>query len=323
MQTEVMRYYGLARPPVDLGFFETEHHAQLTHDLKTAITGGRLIALTATIGSGKTVLTRRLREELERDGRVIVSRALSLEKAKISVPLLVAALFYDLSSEKTVSIPSQSERRERDLQELFRKAKRPVALFVDDAHDLHPKTLTALKRLVELVTEGGGQLAVILVGHPKLRNDLRRDTMEEIGYRTDIFSLDGIAGSQREYIEWLLSCCTNGQSEAGEILTPESIDLLAESLRTPLQLLLHLTLALEAGYQAGTKPVSADVVESVLSRHIDDLEPTLTRHGYKQKDLMEQFGAKATEIKALFNNTLDPERTTELREKMLSAGLPI
>jgi len=46
MQTEVMRYYGLARPPVDLGFFETEHHAQLTHDLKTAITGGRLIALT-------------------------------------------------------------------------------------------------------------------------------------------------------------------------------------------------------------------------------------------------------------------------------------
>ena len=147
MQTEVMRYYGLARPPVDLGFFETEHHAQLTHDLKTAITGGRLIALTATIGSGKTVLTRRLREELEREGRVIVSRALSLEKAKISVPLLVAALFYDLSSEKTVSIPSQSERRERDLQELFRKAKRPVALFVDDAHDLHPKTLTALKRL--------------------------------------------------------------------------------------------------------------------------------------------------------------------------------
>lgn len=192
MQTEVMRYYGLARPPVDLGFFETEHHAQLTHDLKTAITGGRLIALTATIGSGKTVLTRRLREELEREGRVIVSRALSLEKAKISVPLLVAALFYDLSSEKTVSIPSQSERRERDLQELFRKAKRPVALFVDDAHDLHPKTLTALKRLVELVTEGGGQLAVILVGHPKLRNDLKRPLMEEIGDRTTVFEFGGL-----------------------------------------------------------------------------------------------------------------------------------
>jgi hypothetical protein len=28
MLTEVMRFYGLARPPVDAGFFETEHHAQ-------------------------------------------------------------------------------------------------------------------------------------------------------------------------------------------------------------------------------------------------------------------------------------------------------
>ncbi|MDR6917507.1 hypothetical protein J2X66_004386 [Pseudomonas sp. 3296] len=46
------------------------------------------------------------------------------------------------------------------------------------------------------------------------------------------------------------------------------------------QVQLHLTLALEAGYQTGERPVSVDVVESVLSRHIDDLEPTLTRNGY-------------------------------------------
>ena len=28
MLTEVMRHYGLARPPVDAGFFETEHHRE-------------------------------------------------------------------------------------------------------------------------------------------------------------------------------------------------------------------------------------------------------------------------------------------------------
>jgi type II secretory pathway predicted ATPase ExeA len=95
---------------------------------------------------------------------VIVSRSLSLDKAKIAMPLLLAALFYDLSTEKTVTISNNSERRERDLQELFRRAKKPVALFVDDAHDLHPKTLVALKRLIELVAEGGGQLSIVLVG---------------------------------------------------------------------------------------------------------------------------------------------------------------
>jgi type II secretory pathway predicted ATPase ExeA len=323
MQTEVMRYYGLARPPVDLGFFETEHHAQLTHDLKTAITGGRLIALTATIGSGKTVLTRRLREELEREGRVIVSRALSLEKAKISVPLLVAALFYDLSSEKTVSIPSQSERRERDLQELFRKAKRPVALFVDDAHDLHPKTLTALKRLVELVTEGGGQLAVILVGHPKLRNDLKRPLMEEIGDRTTVFEFGGLRDRQRDYIDWALRAALSPGIEPDVVLSEDAAILLAAKLKTPLQIGRHLVRAFEAGFGASVKPVDAATVEGVLSRQIDDLEPQLIRHGYDTKSLADQFDAKPAEIRKLLRGGLDPARARELFDDMRAAGLPL
>ena len=210
MLTEVMRFYGLARPSVDAGFFETEHHAQVSRDIRAAIMGGRLIALTAIIGSGKTVLSRRLRADLEREGRVTVSRSLSIDKAKISLPLLEAALFYDLTPEKTVKISSQSERRERDLQELFRRAKKPVALFVDDAHDLHPKTLIALKRLIELVAEGGGQLSIVLVGHPKLKNDLRRPKMEEIGDRTTVFEFGGLRDQQRDYIDWVLKASFKG-----------------------------------------------------------------------------------------------------------------
>lgn len=195
-------------------------------------------------------------------------------------------------------------------------------LFVDEAHDLNGHTLTGLKRLMELVEDGDGRLSVVLAGHPKLRNDLRRPTMEEIGYRTDVFSLDGIAGAQREYIHWLLETCTEGQALPEEIMTEVAIDLLVTSLRTPLQIQLHLTLALEAGFQAGERPMPVAVVKSVLSRQIDDLEPTLTRHGYSIKDLLEQFDHKGAEVKALFNNTLDPARAAELRGAMLQAGLP-
>lgn len=98
-----------------------------------------------------------------------------------------------------MQIPKQGERREGELQELVKKGTRPVALFVDEAHDLNGHTLIGLKRLMEVLEDGGGMLAVVLAGHPKLRNNLRRPTMEEIGYRTDIFTLDGIAGSQRDY----------------------------------------------------------------------------------------------------------------------------
>jgi hypothetical protein len=102
-----------------------------------------------------------------------------------------------------------------------------------------------------------------------------------------------------------------------------AIDMLSTKLRTPLQVQLHLTLALEAGYQTGEKPVTAALVESVLSRQIDDLEPMLTRHGYRLKDMVEQFDAKAAEIRALFSNQLEPQRAAELRDRMLAGGLPI
>lgn len=323
MQTEVMRHYGLARPPVDVGFFETEHHAQLAHDLKATITGGCLIALTAIIGSGKTILSRRLRDELEREGRVIVSRSLAVEKAKITVPLLIAALFYDLSTEKVVSIPSQSERRERDLQELFRKAKRPVALFVDDAHDLHPKTLTALKRLVELVIEGGGQLSVVLIGHPKLKNDLRRPQMEEVGDRTTVFEFGGLRDRQRDYIDWALKTSLEDEVLPEDVITDEAATMLAAKLKTPLQIGRHLVRAFEAGFEAGVKPVDASIVDTVLSRRIDDLEPQLTRHGYDVRSLTDQFDAKPAEIKKLLRGGLDPARSRELMDEMRAAGLPL
>jgi hypothetical protein len=60
---------------------------------------------------------------------------------------------------------------------------------------------------------------------------------------------------------------------------------------------LHLTLALEAGYQTGEKPVTAALIEIVLSR--------------------------LRKIRALFNNKLEPACTGELRGRMLAAGLSI
>lgn len=323
MRVEVMQYYGLTQPFSQAGYYETDHHKQLIKDIKGAILEGRLIAVCGVVGSGKTVTLRRLQQILKDENRVSVAKSLSVEKHSIKLATLITALFYDLAQDKLIQIPKQGERRERELQELVKKGKRPVALFVDEAHDLNGHTLIGLKRLMEVVEDGGGRLSVILAGHPKLRNDLRRPTMEEIGYRTDIFTLDGIAGSQREYIQWLLGVSAGNKTEPESILTSEAIDMLATKLRTPLQVQLHLTLALEAGYQTGEKPVTAALVESVLSRHLDDLEPTLTRHGYRLKDMVEQFDAKAGEIRALFSNQLEPKRTAELRDRMLAAGLPI
>jgi hypothetical protein len=139
--------------------------------------------------------------------------------------------------------------------------------------------------------------------------------------RPDKFSLAGFAGSQREYIYWLLGTCAEGKVEVESILTEDTIDLLATKLRTTRQVEQYLRQTLEAGYQTGEMPVSVDIINTVLTRHSEDIESTLTRNGYRIKDLFEQFDAKPSKIKALFTQALDPIRTAELREKMLAAGL--
>jgi transposase-like protein len=152
MRVEVMEYYGLTQPFSQAGYYETQQHAQLLKDIKGAILEGRLIAVCGVVGSGKTVTMRRLQQQLKEENRITVSKSLSVEKHSIKLATLITALYYDLGTDK-IQIPKQGERRERELRELVRKNKRPVALFVDEAHDLNRHTLTGLKRLMEEVYE--------------------------------------------------------------------------------------------------------------------------------------------------------------------------
>jgi len=324
MRAEVMEFYGLARSPRSTDYYETAHHRKLLKDIRQAVYDSDLIALCGVIGSGKTVTLRRLQDMLAEDGRVLVSKSVAVEKDRATLGTLITALFCDLTLEKEPKIPKQGELRERELRKLAKKRKKPIVLIIDEAHDLHRHTLTGLKRLIEMLADGGGKLSILLAGHPKLRNELRNPNMEEIGNRTVVFSLEGVTGSQREYIEWLLvSCARNKTLDVDAIIEPAALDLLASRLRTPLHIEQHLTLAFETGYQASEKPITEAIAESVLSKQIDDLEPTLTRHGYTPTVLSEMLGMKPGEIRALFKRTLEPDRAREVKEQMLAAGLPV
>jgi type II secretory pathway predicted ATPase ExeA len=115
MLTEVMEHFGLARNLLGAGYFETEHHRQLAKDVRAAILAGRLVAVAGVVGSGKTVMLRRLQEDLGREGKVTVSKSLSVDKDRTTIPTLITALFHDLSPDKDPKIPTPGEKREREL----------------------------------------------------------------------------------------------------------------------------------------------------------------------------------------------------------------
>jgi type II secretory pathway predicted ATPase ExeA len=237
--------------------------------------------------------------------------------------MLIMALFYDLSTEKEVKIPSQPEKRIRNLRELIRKKKKPIALFIDEAHDLHTKTLISLKKLMEVIQDGGGLLSIVLAGHLKLKSDLLMPELEEIGSRSTIFNLDGITASKREYIEWLLEECTTPGTKIESIFSVDAIDLLSEKLATPLQIEHYVTLAFEEAYKIGVKPVTSDIIESVVAKRIDDLEPRLTRYGYNAKALAGVLNVRPAIVKSFFRGQLSPNQTQEIQNEMLAMGIPI
>lgn len=323
MLLDVMTHYGLTKDIRNAGFFETAHHQRIFRQLKTAVPNGSLIAVSGIVGSGKTTTLRRLQEMLKQDDKVIVSKSLSVEKRKTTLKTLICALFYDVSGDKDYKVATVGEKRERELQELIRAAKKTVALFIDEAHDLHTATLTGLKRLMEVVQDGGGKLSIILAGHPKLQNDLKGPRMEEVGYRTSTLALDSMQGELRAYIRWLLKMCTAEGTKVAGIIEEPAIDYLAERLSTPLQVEQHLTAALEEAYKTGGKPVTVEVLETTLSRRLEDLEPTLIRHGYHERVLVEQFRIKRAEVRQFLKGTLDSGRMLELTAEMREAGLPI
>jgi type II secretory pathway predicted ATPase ExeA len=323
MLSDVMKQFHLTKEFKQSGYFETEHHKQIIKEIKFSIKFGKLIAISGIIGSGKTTVIKKIEDEIKKEKQIRISKSLSVNKSRVTIPTLIMALFYDLSTEKDVKIPSQPEKRIRDLRELIRKTKKPLVLFIDEAHDLHGKTLTSIKRLMEVVQDGGGTLSVVLAGHPKLRNDLLRPTLEEIGSRSTIFNLDGITASKREYIQWLLDECTKSGPKIEPIFSADAIDILSEKLATPLQIEHYLTLAIEEAYSVGVKPVNVEIIESVVAKDIDELEPRLTRYGYDAKTLSNALNIRPAIIKSFFHGQLPPGQMQEIQNDMLAMGLPV
>jgi energy-coupling factor transporter ATP-binding protein EcfA2 len=323
MLSDVRNYYGLARDFGQAGYFETEHSEQIVSELKLEIKAGKLVALSGIVGCGKTTMLRRIQEALSQDKEILASKSLSLEKSQISLATLIMALFYDLATEKDFKIPTQPERRERALRDLIKKRQKPIALFIDDAHDLHSKTLIGLKRLIEVVRDSGVESFSLSIP----------TASSVITLSIFVFGATDCASNHLRYFRFSFPKPSNSN-----IVAREPISSIEDRRRSffsfgwpanttesmpPLQFEYYLTHALEEAYKVGQKPVGADMIENVLAKDINGLEPRLTRQGYNAKVLAELLNAKPREIKSFLSGQLASGRTQELQSELLAAGIPL
>lgn len=321
MYGEMMSYYGLTKDLNKADYFETDGYKKTLHSIKIAIKSGGIIALTGLVGSGKTTALRRIQQSLREESKVAISKSLSTDKRRVSTNTLYTALFSDLATEKDFKMPTQPEKRERKMQELIKKLHKPVAMFIDEAHELHWRTLIGLKHLIETIEDANGTLAIIIAGHPMLGNELRRPALEEIGARAKLFTLDGLGAHKRQYLEWVLDNCSHEKVKPHDILSKEALDLFTEHLITPLQMAYYLSQALEKGFQAGEKPVGIEVAKAVLAPDLNAIGPKLARHGYNLNTLCELFNARRSEVKSYLRGQLAAGRAEEFTKEIYKIGL--
>jgi type II secretory pathway predicted ATPase ExeA len=131
MLSEVMAHYGLTRELDHVGYFETAQHQHMMSEIKSAVKQGKLVALSGIVGCGKTTTLHHIQALLANDQDILVSKSLAVDKDRVNLGTLILALFYDLSTEKEVKVPTQAEKRERQLLDLIQKRRKTVALFID------------------------------------------------------------------------------------------------------------------------------------------------------------------------------------------------
>jgi len=164
---------------------------------------------------------------------------------------------------------------------------------------------------------------VVLVGQPRLQNDLKRSTMEEIGDRTSKFAFTALRDERRVFLDWLLQQRLEKNVKPEQVIADEACDFLADRLSTPLQFAEHLNRAFTDAYHLGADTVTSAIVEETISAGFDKLDARLARIGYTPKALADQFDARPVEIRRFLNGKLDSDRAAELGEAMRRAGLPL
>ena len=85
----------------------------------------------------------------------------------------------------------------------------------------------------------------------------------------------------------------------------------------------YLTLALEEAYRAGQTPVTPDLIDSVLAKGLNDVEPTLARYGYNARAVADLLHVQPAEVRAFLRGRLPAGRAQEIHHELRAVGIPL
>ena len=162
--------------------------------------------LTGEIGSGKTLLRTVLHSRLSPDSHVRVS----IENGLLAFDDLLLEILSQVQSQRlrASDYPDRYSRLaafKRLLTEQIASHNRHLVIMLDEAQQLDPRCLDAIKGLTNISSERQNYLTVILIGQPELRAHLRQ--IPQVDQRVSLrFHLTALSADEtREYVRHRLA----------------------------------------------------------------------------------------------------------------------
>lgn len=178
-------YFGLTELPFSLTpntqyYFALPMHKQAMEVLMTALDVGEgFIKVTGEVGTGKTLLCRKLLRELPEN-----FQAAYIPNPMLSPEALRRAVAAELGVDPANGVDQQQFTQiiERQLLALSSRGK-SVVLIIDEAQALPEESLEALRLMTNLETESKKLLQVILFGQPELDEKLTKHALRQLRQR--------------------------------------------------------------------------------------------------------------------------------------------
>lgn len=177
-----LNHFGLSEFPFsitpDTSFVcSLQGHQEALNTLLVALNGGEgFVKISGEVGTGKTLLCRRLLQSL--DGGWVTAY---LPNPNLDGDTLLRALAEEFGVEDFVSLDQYHLLRRVNLALLgFARAKKRVVVCIDEAQAMPIETLEALRLLSNLETEKRKLVQIVLFGQPELDAKLRRPEVRQL-----------------------------------------------------------------------------------------------------------------------------------------------
>jgi type II secretory pathway predicted ATPase ExeA len=166
--------------------FESAEIAATKAEILTAISTNSAIAVSAPVGSGKTILWQQIEEELGQSARTnyLVARIRSIDRETVDPGTIIRAVLEAVGQpwRNNDTMEALSIAAERVVRDRHDRRMRTVVV-IDEAHRIPARALRSLKVLMDMKAGYQRMVSIVLLGQEELRARFADYEMREVAAR--------------------------------------------------------------------------------------------------------------------------------------------